>query len=505
MIRIPYNVKPSDSRKYWILNQNNSYSIETKPRTLTESGSPQNAYFIKEDDIAGNDPQLLSYLTQNSTIVQISNLPNQTHYLINSSVNVEFSQGFIKFAHSNKLTYLLEHTPKLLIGIENGGGQIKIQRSAYVAQKNLHNDDAFSWFIDLYDNHTLGSYFEIALDEESNSVLIDYRSLIELDKIQDLNSINISQTNQTIRNLNSNKNAIIGKNIIYYGVPGNGKSHTVDNEVKNKIHERILFHPDYSYADFIGQTLPSNNQNGEPTYEFKPGVFTLVLEQALKNPTQEHYLVIEEINRGNASAIFGDLFQLLDRTPTGESRFGISNSAIAKYLFEKKVFDNEFKKIVIPSNIFIYGTMNTSDQNVFQLDTSFKRRWEFKFVKNDILTCDYRDLFVPGTSITWESFHNYINHKITTNQGEISSFDDKQIGPFFIGRSLLSNTKNDNDIIKQELFSHKILEYLWNDVSKLSRDLWFGHINPAPPTTFQKLIEIYQQSDGFKIVFNDFN
>jgi hypothetical protein len=149
--------------------------------------------------------------------------------------------------------------------------------------------------------------------------------------------------------------------------------------------------------------------------------------------------------------------------------------------------------------------MNTSDQNVFQLDTSFKRRWEFKFVKNDILTCDYRDLFVPGTSITWESFHKYINHKITTNQGEISSFDDKQIGPFFIGRSLLSNTKNDNDIIKQELFSHKILEYLWNDVSKLSRDLWFGHINPAPPTTFQKLIEIYQQSDGFKIVFNDFN
>jgi hypothetical protein len=505
MIKIPYNVKPSDSRRYWLKNQNNTYSIEPTRHTLTESGSPQNAYFIKRDDIAGDDSNLISYLEKYSSIVQIQNLPNQTHYLINASVNINFTESFKAFAQSNQLNYLLEIQPKVLLGIENGGRQIKIQRSAYVIEKNNNKDDSFSWFIDLYDNHTLGSYFELVLDEENNSVMIDYRSLIDINKSQN-NILTLNKEPDEYRNIsNTNQNSIIGKNIIYYGVPGNGKSHRVDLEVYNKKHERILFHPDYNYVDFVGQTLPSNNQNGEPTYEFKPGVFTLILEQALSNKNDEYYLVIEEINRGNASAIFGDLFQLLDRTKTGESRFKISNRVISRYLFEKKLMDSEFEKIFIPHNLFIYGTMNTSDQNVFQLDTSFKRRWDFKFVKNDILVCNYRHLFIPGTAITWESFHLYINKKITSNQGEISSFDDKQIGPFFIDSSLLSNLKNDSNPSKQESFSHKILEYLWNDVSKLSRDLWFGHINPTPPTTLQKLVEIYLEKDGFNIIFNDFN
>jgi hypothetical protein len=505
MIRIPYNIKPSDARKYWLKNQNDTFRIESSPNTLTNSGSPQNAYFVKTTDIAGDNPELLAYLLKNSSQIQIQALKNQTHYLINDKLKIVFSDGFKKFANANSLNRLLEIPPKIIIGIENDDRQIKIQRSAYAAEKFRTKDDAYSWFIDLYDNHTLGSYFEITMDDKNNSIIIDYRGLLE----QNSNLANQVVIQDEIKQdpyvQNTSKNPIIGKNVIFYGVPGNGKSHKVDQEVNNKKHERILFHPDYTYADFIGQTLPSNNQNGEPTYEFKPGVFTLILEQALLNPNEEHYLVIEEINRGNASGIFGDLFQLLDRTQTGDSRFSISNTLISKYLFGKKLINSELNKIKIPNNLFIYGTMNTSDQNVFQLDTSFKRRWEFKFVKNDILICGYRHMFVPGTAITWESFHFYINKKITSNQGDISSFDDKQIGPFFIGSNLLSPIKNDRDVLKNESFSHKLLEYLWNDVSKLSRDLWFGHINPAPPTTLQKLIEIYLENDGFDLIFNDFN
>ena len=503
MIRIPYNIKPCDARKYWLRNNNDTFQIESSSRTLTNSGSPQNAYFIKRSDIAGDNQQLMSYLLKNSSLIQINYLSEQKHYLINENVNIHFSNNFKLFAKANNLERLLDVTPKILIGIESKDKQIKIQRSAYFAERERTKDDAFSWFIDLYDNHTLGSYFEITIDDENNLIIIDYRSLLE----HNLNSINSSQIENNINLSNHDQSTsnshIIGKNIIYYGVPGNGKSHMVDKVVSNQKHERILFHAEYSYADFVGQTLPSNNQKGEPTYEFKPGVFTLILEQSLANPNEEHYLVIEEINRGNASGIFGDLFQLLDRTQYGESRFSISNVLISKYLFEKGLIDNEMNKIKIPNNLFIYGTMNTSDQNVFQLDTSFKRRWEFKFVKNDILNCDYRHLFIPGTSISWESFHSYINKKITSNQGEISSFDDKQIGPFFIGKNLLSDIQNDKEVVKLEAFSHKILEYLWNDVSRLSRDSWFGHLNPSP-TTLEKLIEIYLNTNGFSSIFNDF-
>jgi len=133
--------------------------------------------------------------------------------------------------------------------------------------------------------------------------------------------------------------------------------------------ERIIFHPDYTYSDFVGQILPRVNEDSSVSYEFTPGPFTNILKKAYLNPEKEYFLIIEEINRGNAPAIFGDIFQLLDRNKDGASEYEITNNDVANIIYGDKNH-----KVSIPSNMSILCTMNTSDQNVFTLDTAFQRR-----------------------------------------------------------------------------------------------------------------------------------
>ena len=164
-----------------------------------------------------------------------------------------------------------------------------------------------------------------------------------------------------------------GCNVLLYGVPGSGKSYTIEHEYckPGSQVERLVFHPDYTYSDFIGQILPAVDDNGQVSYKFTAGPFTNILREAYNHPTTEYILIIEEINRGNAPAIFGEVFQLLDRKveyrevdddgfPIGTSEYGITNANIAKI-----VYGDEKHKVRIPSNLSIIGTMNTSDQNVF--------------------------------------------------------------------------------------------------------------------------------------------
>lgn len=180
-----------------------------------------------------------------------------------------------------------------------------------------------------------------------------------------------------------------GTNVLLYGVPGSGKSWTIEHEYckKGTNVERLVFHPDYTYSDFIGQILPNVAEDGQVSYKFTAGPFTNILADAYQNPDKEYILIIEEINRGNAPAIFGEVFQLLDRKteirevdddgyPIGTSEYGITNANIAAI-----VYGDAKHKVRIPSNLSIIGTMNTSDQNVFTLDTAFQRRWEMRLMK----------------------------------------------------------------------------------------------------------------------------
>lgn len=276
-----------------------------------------------------------------------------------------------------------------------------------------------------------------------------------------------------------------GKNIVVYGTPGCGKSWYVQNEmllplygVSNDEQHRIrtTFYQDYTNTDFIGQIIPKVKEDKSVTYEFNPGPFALALKMAIEHPNEPVALIIEELNRGNAASIFGDIFQLLDRTDDGKSQYRITNVNLQDYL--NKVFKDcnmHFDYIVIPSNLYIVATMNTSDQNVFTLDTAFKRRWKFEKLPN-IFTDkhEYAGYFVPGMEgITWKKLVKSINDYIVDRNDGLSS-EDKQLGIYFIGKETLSETQEGAmDEKKKKEFAYKLLEYLWDDVAKYNHSDWF--------------------------------
>ena len=294
-------------------------------------------------------------------------------------------------------------------------------------------------------------------------------------------------------------------NLVIYGTPGCGKSFYVENtllkeyEVEKDLFIRTTFYQDYTNTDFVGQVLPKVKSDKSVTYEFNPGPFTLALKKAIENQEKPVALIIEELNRGNAASIFGDIFQLLDRNESGKSRYKIINPNIQDYfneVFEGKYF---FDSIRIPGNLYIIATMNTSDQNVFTLDTAFKRRWNFEKIKN-IFTADhkYRQFYIPGMpDVTWEQFVTDINEFIVNSESGITS-EDKQLGVFFIDKGTLCEKKEEcTDKQKIEKFAYKIFEYLWDDVAKFGHGDWFA----SDIKTLDDLIEEYQKRG--KAVFVD--
>lgn len=268
-----------------------------------------------------------------------------------------------------------------------------------------------------------------------------------------------------------------GKNVLLYGVPGAGKSYTIGEQYcddESRL-ERLVFHPDYTYSDFVGQILP-NVADGNVTYEFTPGPFTRLLKKAYDNPGEAYYLIIEEINRGNAPAIFGEVFQLLDRDSDGKSEYGISNADIARV-----VYGDESRKVYIPSNMSIVGTMNTSDQNVFTLDTAFQRRWSMRLIENDLDKVPYADHQILDTEVTWRQFNTVMNDIILKKNVRVTSSEDKRLGAFFVKESDLvyneSQTAPSVDeharqvaVLDNNRFAEKVIKYLWDDAFKFSRE-----------------------------------
>lgn len=289
-----------------------------------------------------------------------------------------------------------------------------------------------------------------------------------------------------------------GKNIVVYGTPGCGKSFHVQNTllkefgVANDEQHRIrtTFYQDYTNTDFVGQIIPKVKEDKSVTYEFNPGPFALAMKMAIEHSDEPVALVIEELNRGNAASIFGDIFQLLDRADDGKSQYKITNVNLQDYLNNMfKERNLHFDYIVIPSNLYIVATMNTSDQNVFTLDTAFKRRWKFEKLPN-IFAPDhkYAEYFVPGMDgVTWKTLVKAINNFIVSRADDLSS-EDKQLGVYFIGKETLSETKEGttNETKKKE-FAYKLLEYLWDDVAKYTHSDWFG----PDVKTLDQLIEEY--------------
>lgn len=303
------------------------------------------------------------------------------------------------------------------------------------------------------------------------------------------------------------KNTSINK--ILYGVPGCGKSYHIQHKILGTTpYIRTTFYQDYSNTDFVGQILPKvvKGENGEKDtveYIFNPGPFTLALIKAISNPSEKVALVIEEINRGNAPAIFGDIFQLLDRDDDSISEYGIKNVGMIDYLNsyeftvggEKKRY--HFDEIKIPGNLDIYATMNTSDQNVYTLDTAFTRRWTKEHIPNEFNGHKIQGMYIPGMSnYTWGEFVEAVNEQIRNNLESLQVNEDKQVGVFFVKEKDLLEKPADSTEQKAKMFAYKVLEYLWADVSKLDHSIIF---NPRY-TTFEALVKDFAKG---VVVFND--
>ena len=281
----------------------------------------------------------------------------------------------------------------------------------------------------------------------------------------------------------NNTSKLHGENVLYYGVPGSGKSHAVDAVINNSKYERVVFHPDYTYSDFVGQIMPrlkkTEDNQDKLTYEFVPGPFTNALKAAINDENEMVYLVIEEINRGNAPAIFGDIFQLLDRKEDGEGKYYITNYDIATEIYGADHADHQIK---MPSNLTILATMNTSDQNVFTLDTAFQRRWNMKYIANNVKDADHASSFIDDRNeITWGDFAFFVNNAIVEYNAEMSSTEDKQLGAYFVQKGDLNRAQ----------FAEKALKYLWDDVYRMERYEFFD----SRIKSIGDLIDTYKSAD----------
>ena len=260
---------------------------------------------------------------------------------------------------------------------------------------------------------------------------------------------------------------------IYYGAPGTGKSYKINEITKStKNFTRTTFHPDSDYSTFVGCYKPTMEPTGtivggkeqtKISYSYVAQAFLQAYTAAWKNTSEPYYLIIEEINRGNCAQMFGDLFQLLDRDENGMSSYGITpDKDIANYLkkeFAKIEIENTDIKngntMMLPSNLYILATMNTSDQSLFPIDSAFKRRWDWEYVPiEDAGKKHY--IKVGNKKYDWWTFIDTINDSID----HITGSEDKKMGYWFV-----KPQNNDREITAKQ-FVGKVLFYLWNDVYK---------------------------------------
>lgn len=251
-------------------------------------------------------------------------------------------------------------------------------------------------------------------------------------------------------------------------------NHSVFNTSMESVkkYERVTFHPNYSYAQFVGTYKPVQDSADENQikYEYIPGPFMRIYIAAKQNPSQNFLLLIEEINRANVAAVFGDVFQLLDRDENGNSEYPVAVSEdIKKYLAKNGIHEDELK---IPSNMYIWATMNSADQGVFPMDTAFKRRWEFEYIgidENEDKVKGYEIPISATKKVNWNDLRKAINNKLIT----LGINEDKLLGPFFLSKTVLDSAFDKGmDFVK--LFESKVLMYLFEDAAKMKAKQLFN-------------------------------
>ena len=417
----------------------------------------------------------------------------------------------------------MEDYDKLMVGDQSTDGRIIIadkDRLCYLVKSGSKG----SFSIRTISKQLLGEfidYYRKNPDKKAEDARVELKELSDIDKYEygynatltAMAKMVLDPKNELVRkgmpadsfHAENHLPKTIGLQQIYYGAPGTGKSKTIKDLTFGESVIRTTFHPDSDYASFVGTYKPITEEvvlrdcNGKKVidedtekvvteeriaYKFIPQAFLEAYVKAWKKlgSGKKQYLIIEEINRGNCAQIFGDLFQLLDRNEYGFSDYPIvADKDMQKYL-EKEFAGWEItnkdeinqlygeanmvnlimkgERLVLPSNLYIWATMNTSDQSLFPIDSAFKRRWDWKYVSisegRDKATNAPLNWYINtgDRQYKWWSFIKKVNNLI----GSLTNSEDKKLGYFFC--------KAKDGEIDADLFVSKVIFYLWNDVFK---------------------------------------
>ena len=454
------------------------YKIEKD--TITSSGGAQASYnleqkfvdYVIKENILIENPDLNFYRTKNDIQVLV-------HQYVLNEENYKFKLG-------SGILWLIGDEYKDINNkfILSWASENQIKPQLY---KKVYKEMGFEyeWFLDLYAKNLAGNQLIFDIDEENKILTLDIT----------FNAIEKTVSEEDIQP-DEDECSEYSHNMIYYGAPGTGKSFNLEKKRKELLgnndfnFERVTFHPDYSYGDFVGTYKPfveKNNENkDEITYKFIPGSFLRVLVKALKDHDHLYLLIIEEINRADVYSVFGDIFQLLDRNKDNESDYSIDVSEDVKnYLNDEEI---NLEKLRIPNNMLIWATMNSADQGVFPIDTAFKRRWDFEYLSLDNNEKENHGYISIGTDkYEWNTVRKAINNYLLKE----GINEDKCMGAFFI------NDKSNKDYTK--MFKNKVLMYLFEDAARSKRQGIFPDYNVL---TFSKIVNDFDGDKGMNI-FND--
>ncbi|MFM1582348.1 AAA family ATPase [Helcococcus ovis] len=434
-------------------------------------------------------------------------------YSLNNEYRLVLEPSVLKYVGENVIN------PRFLVTYGNGN-KPQIRPSDY--KSNLDKNDGFnySWFITLYSKNlennimkyklsTIDKTLSISIDEKHWSNYVN--KVYEEDHNYDVIKSSIDKPHQRI----------------FFGAPGTGKSYKLNEEAKEYFadnYERVTFHPNYMYGNFVGAFKPfpkvlknsdgtikkdeDGNIQESITYEYIPGVFMKQVVKALKNPNQNHLLLIEEINRANVASVFGDIFQLLDRDENGESEYLISTPMELQDFLKKEFSDfklderiqkklgDDFSKLYLPSNFYIWASMNSADQGVMPMDTAFRRRWDFEYLGvNDSVNSDFDNYLMrisDNEVITWDSFRRSINKILSSKNIP----EDKLLGPYFIPKAALE--KSPEEVTK--VVRNKVLMYLFEDAGKAYRNQIFKFVD-GDLATFSTVCNKFDEN--IKTLFKD--
>lgn len=425
----------------------------------------------------------------------LSNLFHNQLHIGDMSFEIKFSSQ--SSMGSNKCTFIS------LVGTKIGLYLCQEPRKASAGKTtDLPFKDFFTWddrnqepkklyMGEQYKPQEYGSYefADLGLSEEA-PVTDQLKQLFHL--LQNLNSTVKAQ--QQVHQEQIEADVSRPHNWILFGAPGTGKSYVIDQAAKQYPHCRVTFHPDYTYAQFVGayKPVPSQQTASGITYGFVPGPFVNTLTESLENPNTPHILIIEEINRADPAAVFGDVFQLLDRNDEGSSEYSVRTSQELKDYLQGKLSANaketlralivnldqsetdapayDCSEIAIPNNMYIWASMNSADQGVFPMDTAFKRRWTFQYLPIDSDNGILQSADGAFLSEHWDEIRTNIN-KLLKSQGRDIP-EDKLLGPYFLSARELHNDDEDAEQNAQNfvhVFASKVIMYLFEDAARYCR------------------------------------